>query len=96
LIDALEDAAFDQVHELNGNGSYVSLFQRASNRNALQKLKEALSEFRVRIVLTAHPTQFYPGAVLGIISDIDTAIRGNKLLDIERYLENTRGNSILQ
>lgn len=87
LVDALEDAAFTQVNDIRGNGSYNSLYQRASNRNALQNLKDALKEFRVRIVLTAHPTQFYPGAVLGIISDLDQAIRDNQLLDIERYLE---------
>jgi phosphoenolpyruvate carboxylase len=30
--------------------------------------------FNVRTVLTAHPTQFYPGAVLGIINDLTNAI----------------------
>lgn len=87
LVDALEDAAFTQVNDVHGAGSYASLYERASNANALQKLKNALKEFRVRIVLTAHPTQFYPGAVLGIISDLDLAIRNNQLRDIERYIE---------
>ncbi|MFT7104278.1 MAG: phosphoenolpyruvate carboxylase [Flavobacteriales bacterium] len=87
LVDALEDSAFTEVNDVQGAGSYGSLFQRASNQNALHKLKEALKAFRVRIVLTAHPTQFYPGAVLGIISDLDEAIRGNNLRNIERYLE---------
>jgi phosphoenolpyruvate carboxylase len=87
LVDALEDAAFTQVNDVNGSGSYKALLQNATNRNALQKLKEALQYFRVRIVLTAHPTQFYPGPVLGIISDLDTAIRENNLQNIERYLE---------
>jgi phosphoenolpyruvate carboxylase len=29
----------------------------------------------MRTVLTAHPTQFYPGSVLGIINDLTDAIR---------------------
>jgi len=87
LVDALEDAAFTAVNDVQGAGSYGSLFQRASNSNSLHKLKEALKAFRVRIVLTAHPTQFYPGPVLGIISDLDVAIQNNNLRDIERYLE---------
>jgi phosphoenolpyruvate carboxylase len=39
----------------------------------------------VRTVL-AHPTQFYPGAVLGIINDLTNAIRKNNLLDIKQLL----------
>jgi phosphoenolpyruvate carboxylase len=34
----------------------------------------------------AHPTQFYPGAVLGIINDLTNAIRKNNLLDIKQLL----------
>jgi phosphoenolpyruvate carboxylase len=30
-------------------------------------------------VLAAHPTQFYPGSVLGIINDLTDAIRQNSL-----------------
>ena len=30
-------------------------------------LKKFLTKAKVRPVLTAHPTQFYPGSVLGII-----------------------------
>ena len=40
----------------------------------------------MRIVLTAHPTQFYPGAVLGIITDLTQAIRENDLLHINELL----------
>ena len=87
LVDALEDAAFTQVNDVNGSGSYGALFQRAANSNATDKLKQALHTFKTRIVLTAHPTQFYPGAVLGITSDLDIAIRNNNLAEIEQYLE---------
>ncbi|HCQ17065.1 MAG TPA: phosphoenolpyruvate carboxylase [Cryomorphaceae bacterium] len=87
LVDALEDAAFSGINDLRGAGSYTALFQRSSNGNRMDKLREALENFRVRIVLTAHPTQFYPGPVLGIISDLDQAIAQNNLKDIKRFLE---------
>ena len=34
-----------------------------------------LNDFAVRIVLTAHPTQFYTGEVLGIINDLVKGIK---------------------
>jgi phosphoenolpyruvate carboxylase len=86
LVDALEDASYDQVNDLRGTGSFQSFYQTASNRNALEKLYKALEKFRVRIVLTAHPTQFYPGAVLGIITDLAEAIKVNDLPTIKGLL----------
>lgn len=86
LVDALEDAAYKHIHDLRGSGSFQSFYQTASNRNALEKLYEALEKFRVRIVLTAHPTQFYPGAVLGIITDLAQATRNNDMRAVKDYL----------
>lgn len=86
LVDALEDAAYKKVNDLRGSGSFQSFYQTAANRNALDKLYKALEKFRVRIVLTAHPTQFYPGAVLGIITDLAEAIKTNDLRSIKMYL----------
>ena len=45
-----------------------------------------MQEFKVRIVLTTHPTQFYPGAVLGIITDLEQAIKANDLATINNLL----------
>jgi phosphoenolpyruvate carboxylase len=86
LVDALEDAAFAEVNNMEGSGSFTSFYQQTSNRNALDKLLEALNNFRVRLVLTAHPTQFYPGPVLGIITDLSEAIRTNDLPAIKKFL----------
>lgn len=86
LVDALEDAAFDKVYNLEGNGSFQSFYQVAESRNVTDKLVKALEYFRVRLVLTAHPTQFYPGPVLGIITDLGNAIKGNDLPLIKKYL----------
>jgi len=86
LVDALEDAAYDQVNNMNGNGSVNAFFNQTANRNAGEALKQALKNFRVRIVLTAHPTQFYPGPVLGIITDLAESIQKNDLPSIKSYL----------
>ncbi|MFN2423079.1 MAG: phosphoenolpyruvate carboxylase [Cryomorphaceae bacterium] len=86
LVDALEDAAYKRVHDLRGSGSFQAFYQTAANRNALDKLYTALEKFRVRIVLTAHPTQFYPGAVLGIITDLAEAVKTNNLRSIKMFL----------
>jgi phosphoenolpyruvate carboxylase len=86
LVDALEDAAFARVNNLEGSGSLKSFIQTAINRNARERLIEALDQFRVRVVLTAHPTQFYPSAVLGIITDLTEAVKQNNLSLIKQYL----------
>jgi len=39
-----------------------------------------------RTVLTAHPTQFYPGPVLGIITDLAAAIEANEIETIKKLL----------
>lgn len=86
LVDALEDAAYKKVHDLRGSGSFQAFYQTAENRNALDKLCRALEKFRVRIVLTAHPTQFYPGAVLGIITDLAEAVKSNNIGEVKLLL----------
>ena len=86
LIDALEDAAFEKVNDMRGPGSFRALFNDAQNRHRIKELEQALEDFKVRIVLTAHPTQFYPGSVLGIITDLAQAIEDNELAQIQKLL----------
>ena len=86
LFDAIEDAAFPIVNNMEGIGTLRSLKESAAAEGKLDKLRQYLEEFKVRIVLTAHPTQFYPGAVLGIITDLTEAIKQNDLLRINDLL----------
>uniref|UniRef100_UPI002626F92A phosphoenolpyruvate carboxylase n=1 Tax=uncultured Dokdonia sp. TaxID=575653 RepID=UPI002626F92A len=86
LFDAIEDAAFAKVHNMDGIGTLRSLKETAVADNKLEMLRKYLEEFKVRIVLTAHPTQFYPGSVLGIITDLTEAIKENDLLLINDLL----------
>lgn len=87
LFDAIEDAAFDSVHHLNGTGSIKALYNEAYFKGKLPLLREKLRHFKVRVVLTAHPTQFYPGSVLGIIHDLGEAIAKNDFETINLYIQ---------
>ena len=86
LFDAIEDAAFPVVNNMDGIGTLRSLKETAAQENKFDELKKFLEEFKVRIVLTAHPTQFYPGSVLGIITDLTDAIRANDLHRISELM----------
>lgn len=87
LFDALEDASFRELHDWQGAGTLKQLETRALQEGKISQFAERLNEFSVRLVLTAHPTQFYPGAVLGIINDLVTAIKANDAALINRYLQ---------
>ncbi|MCK8520385.1 phosphoenolpyruvate carboxylase [Aquimarina sp. D1M17] len=86
LFDAIEDAAFPTVNNMDGRGTLRSIKEEAQAKGQLGELKEYLKRFKIRPTLTAHPTQFYPGTVLGIIHDLDTAIRANDLSKIKKLL----------
>ena len=86
LFDAIEDAAFPIVNNMDGIGTLRNSKETAILNEKKEELKQYLEEFRVRIVLTAHPTQFYPGTVLGIITDLDKAIQNDDLLLIKKLL----------
>ncbi|HVK49359.1 MAG TPA: phosphoenolpyruvate carboxylase [Pseudobacter sp.] len=87
LFDALEDAAFRDVNDMNGIGTLKHLESEVLQENAQQQLIEKLKDFSIRLVLTAHPTQFYPGPVLGIINDLSRALQENNAAQINTYLQ---------
>lgn len=86
LFDSVEDALFEETHELNGVGSLSYLLNRVNTPALREQLIEKLNDFSVRMVLTAHPTQFYPGKVLGIIDDLGKAISQKDLEEIRLML----------
>jgi phosphoenolpyruvate carboxylase len=86
LFDAIEDAAFPVVNNMEGKGSLRDVKERADTKELKQELISFLEDFNIRTVLTAHPTQFYPGSVLGIITDLTDAIRDNNLNKIKELL----------
>ncbi|PZR09778.1 MAG: phosphoenolpyruvate carboxylase [Flavobacterium psychrophilum] len=86
LFDAIEDAAFTKMNNLEGSGSLLYSREKAESQGLIQELRDFLDDFQVRAVLTAHPTQFYPGSVLGIITDLTEAIKQNNLPEIKDLL----------
>lgn len=86
LFDALEDAGFAQFNNLDGAGSLRSIQDRNLAAETQVLLENFLADFAIRPVLTAHPTQFYPGPVLGIITDLTEAIKRGDLFEIKQRL----------
>ncbi|MDX1490119.1 MAG: phosphoenolpyruvate carboxylase [Pseudohongiellaceae bacterium] len=92
LIDALEDAAYSKIHRIEGKSKLLQLVDRAKDEDKGSELAKLLENFGVRVVLTAHPTQFYTGPVLAIISDLTQAISNNETAvarDLLQQLGNT-------
>ncbi|RYF96510.1 MAG: phosphoenolpyruvate carboxylase, partial [Chitinophagaceae bacterium] len=87
LFDALEDAAFKEVNDIGGVGTLKHLESEIIQKGREKDFAEKLKDFSVRIVLTAHPTQFYPGSVLGIINDLSKALVDNNAAQINMYLQ---------
>jgi len=87
LFDSLEDGAFRKVNDMNGPGTLKHLQTEVCENQRESAFVKKLREFAVRIVLTAHPTQFYPGSVLGIINDLGKAIATDDVNNINLYLQ---------
>ena len=87
LFDALEDAGFKEINDISGVGTLKHLESEVIQHSKQDELKEKLKSFAVRLVLTAHPTQYYPGAVLGIINDLSNALAENNAVQINMYLQ---------
>jgi phosphoenolpyruvate carboxylase len=87
LFDALEDAAFSHINDMQGSGTLKHLQTEILENKAQVKLVKKLKDFSVRLVLTAHPTQFYPREVLGIITDLAKALIHDNAALVNTYLE---------
>jgi phosphoenolpyruvate carboxylase len=87
LFDALEDSAFREVNDMQGAGTIKQLLNDVQLYNKEDELNKKLADYCIRLVLTAHPTQFYPGTVLGIIHDLSKALAENNTSQINVYLQ---------
>ena len=86
LFDAIEDASFKDIHNMDGIGTLRNLKEISEKSNRSKELIKILQNIKIKPVLTAHPTQFYPGSVLGIITDLSNAINDNNLIEIKKLL----------
>ncbi len=86
LFDAIEDAAFSYVNNMHGIGTVRHIKEEAENKQLHKELTEYMEILKVRIVLTAHPTQFYQDNVLVIINELSNAIAKDDLESIKDLL----------
>lgn len=86
LFDALEAASFSATHDTSGTGTVSPLLDAVLRDDRREDLSRLLDETATRIVLTAHPTQFYPDSVQHVIGDLSEALRENDAAEVERLL----------
>ncbi len=87
LFDSIEDAAFPGLHSESDKGTVTHLYERSLQDHKLEKIREKLKDFAVKIVFTAHPTQFYPNSVQRILHDLRNAITRDSVTDIDMLLQ---------
>ncbi|WP_370445065.1 hypothetical protein [Sphingobacterium multivorum] len=97
LFDAIEDSSFQMVGRGDDENVLGALIKNAEGSDDMRrKIVSKLKDFSVRLVLTAHPTQFYPGPVLGIINDLIDAIKTNDIHSIHLLLQQLGKNAFHQ
>ncbi len=87
LYDSVEDAAFPKLHEHTSSLSIKDYFQLVDKNKSWDKIADQLSNFSARIVLTAHPTQFYTPAILDIITKLRALILEDNIEEIDVALQ---------
>ena len=87
LFDSIEDAAFQQLHSETDSGTVMNLYDRANQEHHLADIRKKMDDFAIKIVFTAHPTQFYPNAVQRIIHDLRDAIINDSVTQIDTLLQ---------
>ncbi|MXV52162.1 phosphoenolpyruvate carboxylase [Pedobacter sp. HMF7647] len=88
LFDAVEDSAFNKTSRSEDAGSLeVLLRQISSNPDFKETVLQKLDDLSLRLVLTAHPTQFYPGPVLSIITDLTEAVKHDDITLVNELLQ---------
>lgn len=86
LFDSIEDCI--SPYDLEDQDSILvsTLMTKMDSEEERDVLMQKLNEFSVRIVLTAHPTQFYRPPVLDIISRLRKQIKQNNVEKVDALL----------
>jgi len=95
LFDSVEDASFGQIQRHASELSLKEYFAIHNTKNKGLEFDEQLKAFKTRLVLTAHPTQFYPRSVLDIISSLRKLIGKNHINEIDLVLQQLGMTSLL-
>lgn len=95
LFDSIEDATFTELNKLSDNYSIRAFLNIFKAEKEQDKVLQKLQDFSVRIVLTAHPTQFYPLDVLNIILKLRSFITNNDIESADLVLQQLALTSLL-
>ncbi|WP_136806051.1 phosphoenolpyruvate carboxylase [Desulfosediminicola flagellatus] len=95
LYDSVEDSGFGELLTFDNHMSLKNCIDMAVSRNQTPQLLKKISDFSVRIVFTAHPSQFYPRSALDIITSLRSLIRENNLNEIDLSLQQLGLTSLL-
>ncbi len=87
LYDSVEDAAFPRLLTFEDNLTLKDYLNLADTRNSQKDIFKTLSKFSMRIVFTAHPTQFYSPPVLDIIARLRILITENDITGMDITLQ---------
>ncbi len=87
LYDSVEDSAFPELVGYQNDLPLKDYINLSINKKEAAEILKKLSSFSVRIVFTAHPTQFYPPSVLDIIAKLRKYIRKNSIDEIDITLQ---------
>lgn len=86
LFDSVEDSISPYNLEDQDAILIDTMVARCQTAEEKQELLSNLNEFAVRIVLTAHPTQFYRAPVLDIISKLRNCVKNSEIEKIDDLL----------
>ncbi len=87
LYDSVEDAAYPAIQKLSNDLSFKDFINLLEDKIKPADVSKVLSQFSARIVLTAHPTQFYSHSVLDIINRLRLLILENNINEIDLTLQ---------
>ena len=94
LFDSVEDARLTKLSKKKSQLPLLKFFNKLSSADS-QSAREKLENFGVRIVFTAHPTQFYPLHVLNIINKLRVELSDNDINKIDVSLQQLGMSSFL-
>ena len=95
LYDSVEDAAFEQLVQLDDHLSLKDSVTLLAGNQKTCSLSDNLSCFSARLVFTAHPTQFYSPSVLDIIGNLKSMITRNEINQIDLKLQQLGMTSLI-
>ncbi len=97
LFDAIEEAMFDElsIKDSQRENTIQHFLNKVDNDWQLLDLADYLQKYKTRIVLTAHPTQFYPLTILGIIEELSSEVKKKNMEGINNTLKQLAYTSFL-